>query len=147
MANLEKGRVMSSFFDNIQPAIKSETKKVAITTLICVVIMWIVFFVLHMALPEKVPFDYTVILGGIGGGIVAVLNFFLLGLTVQKVTNAQDDDAAKRWMKSSYNQRFLMQVVWCVAVMIAPCFHLVAGILPLLFPSIGIKILGIMMKK
>lgn len=138
---------MSSFFEKIQPAIKSETKKVAISTAICVGLMWAVFFAFHMMNPESVPFDYTVILGGIGGGIVAVLNFFLLGLTVQKVTNAQEDDVAKKMMKSSYSNRFLLQVVWCIAVMIAPCFQLVAGILPLLFPSIGIKILGIMMKK
>lgn len=138
---------MNSFFDNIQPAIKSETKKVALSTAVCVVLMWVVFLVLHIVNPEGVPFDYTVILGGVGGGCVAVLNFFLLGLTVQKVTNAQEDDTAKKMMKSSYSNRFLLQVVWCVAVMIAPCFQLVAGILPLLFPSIGIKIIGIMMKK
>lgn len=138
---------MSRFFENVQPAIKSETKKVALSTLICVAIMWIVFFVLHMAAPDKVPFDYTVILGGFGGGIVAVLNFFLLGLTVQKVANMQDDDMAKKMMKSSYSQRFLMQVLWCVVVMIAPCFQLAAGIAPLLFPSIGIKFVGIFMKK
>ncbi len=138
---------MSRFFENIQPAIKSETKKVALSTLVCVILMWVVFFALHMILPDRIPFDYTVILGGIGGGFVAVLNFFLLGLTVQKVANMQDDDLAKKMMKSSYSQRFLMQVVWCVVVMIAPCFQLVAGIAPLLFPSIGIKILGIFMKK
>lgn len=138
---------MSSFFDNIQPAIKSETKKVAVSTFVCVAIMWVVFLVLHMVMPDRIPFDYTVILGGFGGGIVAVLNFFFLGLTVQKVANMQDDDIAKKMMKSSYSQRFLIQVIWCVVVMILPCFHLVAGIAPLLFPSLGIKIFGIFMKK
>lgn len=138
---------MSSFFDNIQPAIKSETKKVALSTGICVVLMWAVFLILHMTNPEGVPFDYTVILGGIGGWIIAVLNFFLLGLTVQKVTNAQEDDVAKKMMKSSYSNRFLLQVIWCIIAIIAPCFQFVAGILPLLFPSIGIKILGVVMKK
>ena len=38
--------------------------------------MWILFAVLHFAMPDKVPLDYTVFLGGIGGGAVAVLNFF-----------------------------------------------------------------------
>lgn len=138
---------MSGFFNNIQPAIKSETKKVALSTAICVVLMWAVFYILHMMNPEGVPFDYTVILGGIGGWFIAVLNFFLLGLTVQKVTNAQEDDAAKKMMKSSYSNRFLLQVIWCIVAIAAPCFQFVAGILPLLFPSIGIKILGVMMKK
>ncbi len=137
---------MSSFFDDIQPAIKTETKKVAISTLIGVLLMWIVFAALHFAMPEKVPFDYTVILAGIGGGIIAILNFFMMGLTVQKVVSDTDEDRAKMRMKSSYAQRMMLQMLWGVAVIIAPCFQFVAGIVPLLFPSIGIKILGIMRK-
>lgn len=135
---------MSSFFDNIQPAVKQETKKVAMSTLVGVLAMLIVFLVLHMAMPQKVPFDYTVVLGGIGGGIVAVLNFFWMGLTVQKVAAETDTDRAKMHMKSSYSRRMLMQMIWGIAAVVAPCFHFVTGLVPLLFPSIGIKILGIM---
>ena len=39
----------------------------------------------HLAVPEQIPFDYTVLLAGFIGGMVAVLNFFLMGLTVQKI--------------------------------------------------------------
>lgn len=138
---------MSSFLKNIQPAVKKETKKVAISTLIGVLLMWIVFFVLHMVLPEKVPFDYTVILGGIGGGLIAVLNFFMMGLTVQNVAATTDQDAARTKMKASYSQRMMMQMLWGIAAVVAPCFNYVAGLLPLLFPSIGIKITGILLKK
>lgn len=137
---------MSSFMDNVQPAVKKETKRVAVSTTIGVIIMWIAFAVLHMVFPEKVPFDYTVILGGIGGGIIAVLNFFLMGLTVQKVASASDEDAARMRMKSSYSQRMMLQMLWVVAVIAIPCFWFVAGILPLLFPSLGIKIMGILKK-
>ncbi len=138
---------MSSFFKNIQPAVKKETKKVALSTLIGVLLMWIVFFVLHMIIPEKVPFDYTVILGGIGGGLIAVLNFFLMGLTVQNVASATDEELARKKMKVSYSQRMMMQMIWGIAAIVAPCFHFVAGLLPLLFPGIGIKITGIFLKK
>ena len=48
-------------FGEIQPAVKKETKKVIIYTLTGIVLMWIVFAVLHGTMPEKVPFDYTVI--------------------------------------------------------------------------------------
>ena len=99
-----------------------------------------------MVMPEKVPFDYTVILGGIGGGMIAVLNFFLMGLTVQKIASTQDEDMARSRMKASYSQRMAMQMVWCIIAMVVPAFHPVAGIVPLLFPSMGIKILGIMKK-
>ena len=108
--------------------------------------MWIVIGVLHLVLPEKVPFDYTVILGGIGGGIIAVLNFFLMGLTVQKVASSEDESAARMRMKSSYSQRMMLQILWVIVAIVAPCFWFVAGILPLLFPSLGIKIMGIMKK-
>ena len=68
---------MSNFGDKVQPAVKKETKNVAIYTVVGVVVMWVGFLILHLIWPEKIPFDYRVILGGIGGGAVAVLNFFL----------------------------------------------------------------------
>ena len=135
---------MSSFLDNIQPAVKKETRRVAISTITGVVLMWIAFAVLQLVIPEKVPFDHTVILGGIGGGIIAVLNFFLMGMTVQKIASETDEDRAKMWMKNSYSKRMLMQMVWVIVAIVVPCFQFVAGIVPLLFPGIGIKILGIM---
>ena len=138
---------MSNFLKNIQPAVLKETKKVALSTLIGVLLMWLVFFVLHMILPEKVPFDYTVILGGIGGGFIAVLNFFLMGLTVQNVASTTDQEWARKKMKASYSQRMMMQMIWGIVAVVAPCFNYVAGLLPLLFPSLGIKITGILLKK
>lgn len=137
---------MSSFWNNIQPAIKKETKNVAVSTAIGVVIMWVVFAILHGVMPEKVPFDYTVILGGLFGGFVAVLNFFLMGLTVQKVASMEDEKDAKAFMKNSYSKRMLVQMVWVIVAIAAPCFQFVAGMVPLLFPGMGIKIRGILKK-
>ncbi|WP_274420311.1 hypothetical protein [Blautia sp. XA-2221] len=134
-------------FGEIQPAVKKETKKVILYTLAGVVLMWVVFAVLHGAIPEKIPFDYTVILGGLGGGAVAVLNFFLMGLTVQKAASCEDEGAARMRLKASYSQRMLLQVGWGIAAIIAPCFQFAAGLLPLLFPSMGIKLNAIFKKK
>ena len=36
----------------------------------------ILFAILHFTMPDKVPFDYTCNFSGIGGGVIAVLNFF-----------------------------------------------------------------------
>lgn len=124
----------------IQPAVKKETKRIAAVTAAGVALMWIAFFVLHLAAPESVPFDYTVFLGGIAGGAVAVLNFFLMGLTVQKVAAADNEDSARLQMKSSYTQRLMLQILWIILAIVVPCFHFVAGIAPLLFPSFGIKL-------
>ena len=129
---------MSNFGDKVQPAVKKETKNVAIYTVVGVVVMWVGFLILHLIWPEKIPFDYRVILGGIGGGAVAVLNFFLMGMAVQKAVSETDEAGAKRRMQASYSQRNLMQMLWAI-----PCFQFAAGILPLLIPGTAIKLKGI----
>ena len=138
---------MSSILDNVQPAVKKETKRVVKITAVGLILMWILFAVLHFTMPDKVPLDYTVFLGGIGGGAVAVLNFFLMGLAVQKAASASDEGTARMKLKASYSQRFLRQILWVILAIVAPCFHFVAGIAPLLFPGTGIKIMGIFHNK
>ena len=76
-----------------------------------------------------------------------MLNFFLMGLTVQNVASTTDEEMARKKMKASYSQRMMMQMIWGIIAVVAPCFNYVAGLLPLLFPSIGIKITGILLKK
>lgn len=137
---------MGSILKKIQPAVKQETKKVAISTGIGVLLMWLVFVVLHLVMPQKVPFDYTVIAGGAIGGFVAVLNFFLMGIAVQSVAASNEEDAARAKMRSSYSQRMMMQMLWGIVAIVFPCFHFVAGLLPLLFPSIGIKVMNVRRK-
>lgn len=138
---------MSSILDNVQPAVKKETKRIIKITIVGLILMWILFAVLHFAMPDKVSLDYTVFLGGIGGGAVAVLNFFLMGLAVQKAASASDEGTARMKLKASYSQRFLMQILWVILAIVAPCFHFVAGIAPLLFPGTGIKLMGIFHNK
>ena len=138
---------MSSILNNVQPAVKKETKRIIKITIVGLILMWILFAVLHFAMPDKVPLDYTVFLGGIGGGAVAVLNFFLMGLAVQKAASASDEGTARMKLKASYSQRFLMQILWVILAIVAPCFHFVAGIAPLLFPGTGIKLMGIFHNK
>ena len=131
----------------IQPAVKKETKNIAIYSLTGFIIMLIVFGILHMVIPQKVPFDYKVILGGLGGCIVTVLNFFLMGIAVQKVAALEDEEQAKAVMKASYSRRTMFQVLWIIAAVVIPCFNPVAGLVPLLFPGIGIKLMGIINNK
>lgn len=138
---------MGKVWDNVAPAIKKETKNVFITTTSGTVLMWIVFFAGHQILGEDVPFDYTVFTGGLGGLLMAVLNFFLMGLTVQKVSATEDEKIAHNLMKMSYTRRMLFQIVWIVIALVVPVFNWVAGILPLIFPSAGIKIKGLIDQK
>ncbi len=130
----------------LQPAVKKETQKVVIYTVVGVILMWIVLFLLRPAMPDKIVFDYTTILAGIIGGGVAVLNFFLMGISVQNIAATEDQDLAKKKMKTSYSQRMALQLIWVVIAIAAPCFYFVAGILPLLFPSLGIKLMAVIKK-
>ena len=133
----------------IQPAVKTETGRIAIGTGVGVLIMFAVFFVLHMVIPEdapfgwSVPFDYKVILGGILGYIVAVGNFFWMAMTVQKVASIEDDKEARSTMGVSYRYRTLIQLLWVILAIVVPVFNLVAGIVPLFIPSLFIKLRGI----
>ena len=137
---------MSGLLKNVQPAVKKETKRVVMITGAGLILMWILFAILHYTMPDKVPFDYTVILGGIGGGVIAVLNFFLMGLAVQKAASATDEGTARMKLKASYSQRFMMMILWVIVAIVAPCFQFVAGIAPLLFPGTGLKFVGIFHK-
>ena len=130
----------------LQPAVKKETRNVLVIILIGVALMLIVFTILHFIMPDKVPLDYRVFLGGICGGAVAFLNFFLMALTVQKVASMEDRDAATKVMRLSYSRRLGIQCIWIVASIFAPCFNAAAGIIPIFFPTIGIKIYGIFRK-
>lgn len=131
----------------IHEATKKETLRIAAGTAIGVCLMAIAFGILHAVIPQQVPFDYRVFTGGTVGGAVAVFNFFLMGLTVQKVAKETDEKRAYQRMKLSYSQRMLLQVVWIVIALTVPVFNGVAGVLPLLFPSLTIKIYYIFVAK
>ena len=132
-----------SRLENVAPAVRQETKNIMIYTAAGTAVMLAVFFFLHRAWPEKVPFDFTVVSAGLIGAAVAVLNFFLMGLAVQKVASASDEQMARNYMKASYSRRMMMQMLWAVLAICLPCFHFAAGLIPLLFPSMGIKAVGV----
>ncbi len=128
----------------LQPAVKIETGRIALGTGIGVLVMYAVFFVLHMVIPGNwAPFDYKVILGGIAGFLVAVFNFFWMAVTVQKVASIEDEKQARSTMGVSYRYRTLMQLLWVILAIVVPVFNMVAGIVPLFIPSIVIKLRGI----
>ena len=118
----------------LQAASKRETMRIAVGSLICLVIMLAGFFVLSLF--EIIAFNYRVILGGIGGTIVAVLNFVILCLTIQKVAGMENGKPLKAKVQLSYNLRLAFQAAWVIVAFIAPCFHALAAAIPLLFPTV-----------
>ncbi|MBQ1403678.1 MAG: ATP synthase subunit I [Lachnospiraceae bacterium] len=128
----------------LQKAVKDETVFVALGSVILSVVMVIVFFVLHRVFPDRVPMDLPVVIGAVGGCAVAVGNFFLMALTVQKVAGIENYDQAYRSMQVSYRYRTFLQLIWCVLTMVLKFINPVAGMLPLLWPSLLIKGRGIL---
>ena len=67
--------------------------------------------------------------------------------TGQTVTAKKKEKNATEIMKKSFRKRKALQLLWCVAAFAVPAIFWPAGILPLLFPSAGIKIKGIIEQK
>ena len=141
----------------VQPAVQAETKKMALGVGVLTVLMIAVFLIIR-------KFDYTVLLGAALGFAAAVGNFFLMALTVQKVTGnmpvlpkkeeetgeSEDEekeqplsDEAKqagKQMQLSFLLRMLMLGGVAVLAITAPIFHPWAALLPMLFPRIVIAL-------
>ena len=105
-------------FKNVDKVVLKETRFIAIFVLLGSLLMQAVYLVLGQ-------WDYTVLLGNLLGAAVAVGNFFLMGLTVQKCLEMSPDDAKKR-MKLSQQGRLLMMLVICMIGAAVPFCNTIA---------------------
>ena len=120
----------------LQPASKREIKRIAIGTGVCDLILLAVLFVL--SLEGLLTFNYTVFLGALIGSCVAVLNFTIMCLTIQKATEIEEKKQMKAFIQGSYNGRLMLQAAWVVIAMLVPHFQVIASAAPLLFPNLTI---------
>ena len=116
----------------IDPVVIKETKYVALWSLVLSAVMQAVFLIIGR-------WDYTVLLGNLLGYVAIVLNHFGIGLTVQKALEKEEKEA-KQTMQLSSTVRMLL--LFCVAVIgvTVPVFHMIASLVPLLFPRIAITL-------
>ena len=119
----------------LSPAIAKETKHITAGILIGDAVMIAVFAILKRL-------DYTVFLGALLGSAAAVLNFFLMCVRAQRAM--ADPDRARIIIQRSYTTRMLSMVAVMAVGVLAPCFHVVAVVLPFLFPSITIKMMQVL---
>ena len=124
----------------IQKAVRDETAHIALGVLVLSLVMQGIFLVLGQ-------WDYTVVLGNLLGGGYAILNFFVLGRTVQKVAGDGDEKRGKNLMQFSYSARMFVTMMVALLGMMAPVFHWVAVVAPLLFPRVTIFVMGLMGNK
>ena len=125
----------------LEPESRKQLLRIAGGTAICTAAMWVLFAALHLV--GWVRFDYTVVLASLVGAVVAIGNFAGICFVVQKIIDEPDEKKRKATLQLSYNSRMLLQAVWVVVAIAAPCFQPFAGILPLLFPRITIYYLQI----
>ena len=114
----------------VDPAVRQMTWYIAIFVVLLSAIMEAVFLLIHR-------WDYTVLLGNLLGAVIAVANFFLMGIGVQKAVD-QEEDQARKTIRLSQTLRNLMIFITAGIGLLVPCFHVIAVILPLLFPRIAI---------
>lgn len=112
---------------------------------------YIAFWVLIFSLLTEAVFlivgkwNYTVLLGNFFGGAISVLNFFLMGLTLQNAVETDEKSAVNK-MKLSQSLRIFMIFAAASVGCIAPCFNTVSVLLPFFFPRIAIAIRPMMQK-
>lgn len=115
----------------IEPAVKKETAYIAGWSLLLSVVMELVFWAVG-------AMDYTVPLGNLLGVAASLLNFFLMGLTIQSAVGLEEKAASAK-LKLSQMLRMLMVLVLAVLGLALPCFHTIAVLVPFFFPRIAIS--------
>ncbi len=123
----------------IDATVLKETGYIAMVTLILSVLMQSVFLVVG-------KWDVTVLLGNLLGGVAAIGNFFLMGLTVQSALGLEVKDAKNR-MKLSQMLRTLLLFGVAVVGYVVSVFNLLAVIIPYLFPRIAVALRAFSVKK
>ena len=93
--------------------------------------------------------DYTVLLGNLLSGSAAVLNFYLMSLTVKRTLEKEqtDEKEARSFAKMSQTLRSFMLFGTAVLGAALPCFNIVSALLPLLFPRIAAWLRVMFIKK
>lgn len=117
---------------NVDKTVIKETKYIAVFAIIFSVLMQAIFLIIG-------KWDVTVLLGNIWGTIIAVSNFFVMGLFVQKAVTQSPEDARKT-VRASQSLRFAAVFLLAVIGVIIPVFNSVAVVIPLIFPRIAIAL-------
>ncbi|MBR5280432.1 MAG: hypothetical protein IKU26_05655 [Clostridia bacterium] len=122
----------------VDPTVKAETVYIGSWVVILSVVLQAVFLILG-------KWDYTVLLGNLLSGALAIGNFLLLGLTVQRAVEKEEADA-KTFMKLSLTLRNIMLFVVVVIGIVLPWFNTWTVLIPVFFPRIAMLFRGLFKK-
>ena len=86
--------------------------------------------------------NFGVLFGNLWGVIISVLNFFVMGIFVQRAVEKEEKDAKKILKLSQTLRTFLMFILLTIGVVI-PYFSKLTVIISFFFPRIAVTIRGI----
>ena len=120
----------------IDGTVKKETAYVAIAEAILIAIMLAVYLIIS-------KFTLNVLFAALTSGAVAVLNFFVMGLTVQKAVTVDDDSDRRKLIRASQLVRLLVMGVIVIVCAVFPKLDIFALFIPLFFPRLFAQARGI----
>ena len=118
--------------------VRRECVYIAAITLILSVLMQAVFLIGGW-------WDYTVLLGNLWGAAIAIGNFLMLAASVTRAVGKEEKEAAEILRASRTTRTFLLFLFALIGVLIPAC-HLLAVLIPLFFPRIGIALYPYVLK-
>ncbi len=128
----------------VDKVVKKETLNIAIGILVCSAITQIIFIICG-------KYSLAVFLGSLYGSGITLLNFFLMGLTIQSITKMEDGNMAKKKMQLSYSLRQLGLMLMVGAGMYVAVkyevFHWLSVLIAVIYPRLTIAFAGFFKKK
>ena len=116
----------------IDETVLRETLFISAGVVILSVLMEAVFLVIG-------KWNLPVLFGNVVGGAASIINFFLMGLTVQSAVG-KDEKMIQAKVKTSFILReVFLVIVTLIVVLFRDHFNLIAYVLPLFFPRIAIN--------
>lgn len=114
----------------------------------CFIAEWVGIFSVFMQAVFLIigRWNCTVMFGNILGGTAAILNFFLMGLTVQ-ASVSKNEKESKGLIKLSQKMRMVMLFAVAAVGTGLKEFNTIASLLPLFFPRIAIAMRPIFMRE
>ncbi|MBQ9086297.1 MAG: hypothetical protein IJY47_03825 [Clostridia bacterium] len=114
----------------LDPTVLRETQYIALWVIIFSMILQAIFLIIG-------KWNYTVLLGNVLSGATVILNFLMMGITIQKAVTKEGKEA-KDTIKLSQSLRSIFLFVIAVVGVMLPCFSTWTTMIPLFFPRIAI---------
>ena len=130
---------MALSFEKVDKTVIKETLYISVWVLILSAVTQALFLIIG-------KWSLSVLFGNLLSGVTGILNFFLMGLTVQAAV-IKDEKKAALSMKVSQILRMLLIFAVAAVGVLLDCFNTVTVILPLFFPRIAISFRPLFNKK